>query len=587
MRARRVSMAERSNTIWSRVTGSAAFLAAIYAVIAFAMGFSVLLLSHPHEDAFILFKYARMLADGQGIAFWPGGPPTEGATDFLWMVFVSGLTRLGFDVALAAVIGNALGAAALALAFRRIVQRVGGPAWLALVPLTFLFGGPAFAAYVGFGTLPYCAVLGWLFVQTFSAWTERRCAPSIAWLALVLSLLRPDGVILSIPFVLIGAVAALRIQDQRRANLREYLRHCGFVALTGGAYFAWRWWYFGLPLPLPLYVKSHGNDGGAFADLFQDPYRALPGLEANVLWLLSLAGPLPMLAASILILALAGGARARRLGIAATLCLLPGVLHLAALSFARQSQNAGGRFQAPLFVLSLITAITLAASIERRGARRGIALASALLCAFPQLFLWVPRMNWLWIRHGYMDSFAVRMGRELEPDRVLALTEAGRLAFWTDARVEGLVGLNNPRTALDPADVEYLTDMNPDVVMFYAGPFALAEHLPLEKPVLRVQRGILTAAVRPEFRDDFGTHITDYSSVMTPEKASALVAAAFLEATEDYEVYAVRNVGGFSHVYGFRASLPELPRILDALRATTGPGAEYIPYWRAAHDPAR
>lgn len=580
-------MSERPRWTWSRVIGSAAFLAAIYAVIAFALGFSVLVTSHPHEDAFILFKYARMLADGQGITFWPGGPPTEGATDFLWMVFVSGLTWIGLDVALAAVIGNALGAAALALAFRQIVKRVGGPAWLALVPLTFLFGGPAFAAYIGFGTLPYCAVLCWLFVQTFGAWTERRCAPSIAWLALVLSLLRPDGVVLSAPFVLIGAVAAFKSHDPARASLREYVRQCGFVALAGASYFAWRWWYFGLPLPLPLYVKSQGNDAGALADLFTDPHRALPGLDANVTWLLSWSGPLPMLAASILILALARGAGALRLTFAAVLCLLPGVLHLAALCFALQSQNIGDRFQAPFFVLSLITVITLAASIRQRGARRWIALALAFLSAFPPPFQWVPRMSGLWAGYGYADTFAVRLGRELAPGRVLALTEAGRLAFWTDARVEDLVGLNNLRTAMEPLDVEYLAEVKPDVLMFYAGPFALREYPSPEKPILRVQRGLLTESIRPEFRAAFGTHITTYSRVMTPERASALVSAAFLESTEGYEVYAVGNVGKFSHVYGFRADLPELPRILDALRATTGPGAEYIPYWRAAHDPAR
>jgi hypothetical protein len=76
-------------------------------------GIGQLYTRHPHEDAYILFRYAEHLAAGLGIVYNPGGPPTEGATDFLWLVLLAGLVRAGADVAVAAVWLNALGAALL------------------------------------------------------------------------------------------------------------------------------------------------------------------------------------------------------------------------------------------------------------------------------------------------------------------------------------------------------------------------------------------------------------------------------------------------------------------------------------------
>jgi hypothetical protein len=100
--------------------------------------------------------------------------------------------------------------------------------------------------------------------------------------------------------------------------------------------------------------------------------------------------------------------------------------------------------------------------------------------------------------------------------------------------------------------------------------------------VVELERGDLTRAVRPEFRADFEREIEHYTRILTPEKTAALVAARFLEANPTYVVYAVRNEGNYSHVYGFRRGLPELPAILTALRASSARPPERIAYWDAA-----
>ena len=43
----------------------------------------------PAEDASILFRYSENLIDTGIISYNTNGEPTEGATDFLWMIFLS------------------------------------------------------------------------------------------------------------------------------------------------------------------------------------------------------------------------------------------------------------------------------------------------------------------------------------------------------------------------------------------------------------------------------------------------------------------------------------------------------------------
>ena len=125
-----------------------------------AIGWSVLSTRQPAEDAYILFRYAEHLADGHGIVFNIGGPRTEGATDFLWLLLVSGLTAAGLDVAVAALVLNSLGAgltggllAHTVLAAPGLPPRRAREGLLGVPLLVALFHGAA-AAYVGFS--PCC-----------------------------------------------------------------------------------------------------------------------------------------------------------------------------------------------------------------------------------------------------------------------------------------------------------------------------------------------------------------------------------------------------------------------------------------------
>jgi hypothetical protein len=453
-------------------------------VVTAGMGWSVLAHAHLHEDAYILLKYARHLTEGHGITYWPGGPPTEGATDFLWMAALALAHRLGLDLGLAAVLGNALGAAAIGFVAARWTlesraaesQRQGvlGVRVLALFPsVALLFLGPACAAYLGFGTLAYLGLIALLWDRAVEQRTSGRGGSLVPWLALAVGLFRPDGVFVGGAFTVLALVAAVRT-----GRLRRILGHAAGAAAVGASYFAWRWWYFGLPLPLPLYVKSAPAAAVSWSSIVEDSARALPGWESTRVWLTSAEGPLPMLAAAILVGFLVAGASGAPRRRSLALLVTPGVVLVAALLFAHQTQNIGSRFQSPLLLLSVLTLGAMVGRAGVGGARAWIGACVAALSVVPALHTSLQRLDRLWASRGYADRFGPELGRVLAPARTLALTEAGRLAYWTDARVEDLVGLNSAWAAVRPVRRADLEELRPDVVQFYAGPFRLDWTLP-------------------------------------------------------------------------------------------------------------
>ena len=79
------------------------------------------------------FRYAEHVAEGRGIVFNSGGPPTEGSTDFLWLMLLSASVAIGLDVAIAALALNAMGASAVAFAIAVSMKKlVDSPEWLKL-----------------------------------------------------------------------------------------------------------------------------------------------------------------------------------------------------------------------------------------------------------------------------------------------------------------------------------------------------------------------------------------------------------------------------------------------------------------------
>jgi arabinofuranosyltransferase len=183
------------------------------------------------EDAFISFRYARNLAEGRGLVFNPGGVPTEGYSNFLWMLLAACFQSLGVDVPLAmVVVSTATGLVTLAMVAwaARTVLGLGRVGSLASVMV--LAAMPPFVVWStsGLETLPFTMCFTgtalWFLVA------ERRATWALAVAAaLALSLLRIEG----IAWVAVLAVGAAAV---RRSEGRPVAPMWGPIAAIFGAW---------------------------------------------------------------------------------------------------------------------------------------------------------------------------------------------------------------------------------------------------------------------------------------------------------------------------------------------------------------
>jgi hypothetical protein len=214
---------------------------------------------HPAEDAAMLMRYSQHLAQGHGIVWNIGQPPVDGATDFLFMAFLAGLYALGAP--LEATVLWVCGLAHLVtvlLVYYGVRRYFKGGTLSALVPAVFLlFGTGLRYTEASFGT-PFFAMfmaLTWLAAQEVVE-NPRSTGRSLlfAVFGLLMGLTRPEGVLIA-GFMLLAVIYRLGWKQ----SIRTISVFTAVFLLFGGAYFLWRWNYFGFPLPNPFYKKGGGS----------------------------------------------------------------------------------------------------------------------------------------------------------------------------------------------------------------------------------------------------------------------------------------------------------------------------------------
>lgn len=245
------------------------------------------------DDAYISFRYARNLSDGHGLVFNPGFERVEGYSNFLWVVLLAGLDRLGLVpekgalvLSLAATV--ALWATVVGFALRG--ARDARTAWVVLIPV-FLMAATRGVAVWSTGGLEtrwfeMLVVLGALrlVIETEARLRGGRTRPLSPWLFALATLTRPDGLLISG-----AACAAAALVLLRRVPLAGYLRGwLPFVLMVGG-HVLFRRLYYQAWFPNTYYAKLDGRTGwgtgfdylGAFA-LEYAAYLWIPLLAAAV-----------------------------------------------------------------------------------------------------------------------------------------------------------------------------------------------------------------------------------------------------------------------------------------------------------------
>ena len=222
------------------------------------------------DDAYITFRYSKNLAAGFGPTYNPGLPPVEGYTTFLWMLLMTLPHFIGVNVAtFSKIVGVLLTCSAFAMTSLLTYTLTRG------FPLKARLFFGAFAAYL-LAMLPITAIHAiagmetTLFIVLISLMVYMVTAGLLDgsrllfWsplLGLGIGLTRPEGNVIALLLLACGWLFSTPAVRKRLVWFS-----LGLYVLPGAAYFAWRYFYYDLILPLPFYMKVlHGAGlfGGA------------------------------------------------------------------------------------------------------------------------------------------------------------------------------------------------------------------------------------------------------------------------------------------------------------------------------------
>ncbi len=417
--------------------------------------------SSPIEDAAMLMRYAVHIAQGYGIVWNIGAPPVDGGTDFLFMIVLAALVKVGMSVEIAArVIGIVSHLLTVGLVYYTIVKLHKCSRWAALLSATYLAIGPALAyiaAYFGTPFFALFACLTWYCANkliTLDTRNRSRIMPLLfALCGLTLGLIRPEGVILA-TFMLCAVV----YMQGFKSSVGVIATFLAVFLSIGGTYFLWRWHYFGYPLPNPFYKKGGGH-------------LYISSLIDSIKMVLHLCGPFT--------LAFIFGFRSHKIIKHTIFLLIPTVGFTLIWVLLSSEMNFEGRFQyaiLPVVCMSwpaLVKGITLDYRLPRPNLfnRRTRLILFALVGAF--CLVLASYQSSIDTQEVYYHDGKYDVAKMLQAysDRgyTMATTEAGLLSLYSNWKDIDTWGLNDQWIAhngqITPA---YLDRYQPELIMFHA-----------------------------------------------------------------------------------------------------------------------
>lgn len=216
------------------------------------------------DDAFISFRYARNLSHGFGLVFNPGFERVEGYSNFLWVLLLAGLDRLGLVPERGALVLSVAATIALwaTVAWFALRGALGPRArWLVLVPVVCLAATRSVAVWSTGGLetrwFEMLVVAGALrlVVEVDARRRGERPRAVSPWLFALATWTRPDGLLLACAAFVTAALWLRR----SRVGLGDFARGwVPFVALVGG-HVLFRRLYYGAWLPNTYYAKVDGR----------------------------------------------------------------------------------------------------------------------------------------------------------------------------------------------------------------------------------------------------------------------------------------------------------------------------------------
>jgi arabinofuranosyltransferase len=215
------------------------------------------------DDAYISFRYARNAARGDGLTFNVGERRVEGYTNFLWTVMLIPTFWLGLPVRVASLVLGTLWALGGMLLLWHFPHKVGAPAWLGAIAALLLAADGSYALWAvgGLETPLFAALtLAGMLSYFHELRDDRRTPLSGLWFALS-AMTRPEGLLVYALTEL--HQVATRLTRERRLAARQDWQRLGLFAALFVPWFAFRWRYYGYPLPNTFYAKVTLGDTAA------------------------------------------------------------------------------------------------------------------------------------------------------------------------------------------------------------------------------------------------------------------------------------------------------------------------------------
>ncbi len=403
------------------------------------------------DDAFISLRYARNLAEGQGLVFNPGGERVEGFSNPLFTLACAALIRVGVAPLAAAKLVGLVSWALVLLVCARFATGSSGSGALAGVVAAMLLAGSAFPAVWAVAGLE--TILHALLVTLAVSVAGRECESArIRWspiACLMVAASRPEG-------ALLAAVATTAMLFRLRGQALEVVRSWTLrFALPAGLLVAARYAYFGALFPNTFGAKVFLGGETAFYGLgYLAEFARDGGFWIGVPALVGMA------------LLCAADSRGRSLGAVAVTVV---VAQLAFVILVGGDAMLAYRFLMPIYpVLTAFAAVALVRLLGRFGAATTVAaaLVVAVATGFTQANALERSSRRYWLAHErpsaahlidsdltgtWLQSHAdcARYIRERSaPGDVLVVTEAGLLPFATGLETVDLLGLNDREIAV-------------------------------------------------------------------------------------------------------------------------------------------
>jgi hypothetical protein len=420
--------------------------------------------SWTEDDAFISLRYAHNLVRGHGLVFNPG-ERVEGYSNFLWVALSAAAMRAEADpIQVIKVVGLLAGALCLPLSWLLARRLAPGAGLAALLAPFYLAISPVLVQHsiAGLETSLFAALLvGAVLLAGARPAPWRRLA--LVGVLLLLSLTRPEAPAIAVLLLLLRALAA-----SRGAERRGVVLEAAVYAVLFGAYFVWRWSYFGAPFPNTFYAKANGRLAGI-----------IDGAQYTLDFLRDAGG---VLFVGLALVPLVTG-RVRAL-YGMTLAVL--LFNFAFVIAAGGDWMFHYRFFAhvlPVLAAALAAGLAGILALPRSGTLQAAALYACLGLVLLATYMGIGNTELRISRsvlpalqqHNYLSQNYEELGRWFHdnspPGSSIAISDVGAVGYFSERHILDMFGLIDPHIGRLPgrihykADPQYVLSRRPDYIV--------------------------------------------------------------------------------------------------------------------------